>query len=114
MKRYQTVTEERERRVLMVHSCDLCGKSTHIFKRLKEKEVLYEFAARDWDMSGECPGNHCVTEISHEFGDVWPEGKFTKKLEFHICPSCFKEKLIPWFREQGAEVTEVDTTDDRW
>lgn len=24
---------------------------------------------------------------------------------FHICPDCFKRKLIPWMQSQGANVT---------
>lgn len=53
-----------------------------------------------------------VEEVKVELktGNVYPDGGSGENIEFDICKNCFEEKLIPWFKEQGAEpqVTEWD------
>jgi len=51
----------------------------------------------------------CETEISFSEGESYPEGGSKTTLSFDICPKCFEEKLIPWAKSQGAEVTEVES-----
>ena len=46
------------------------------------------------------------TEVSMETGTHFPGSLSTKMVEFHICPQCFRERLIPALLEMGATPTE--------
>jgi hypothetical protein len=41
-------------------------------------------------------------EVEYVTGDSYPEGGSTKTVILDICPKCFEEKLVPWFRSQGG------------
>ena len=43
--------------------------------------------------------------ISHEFGDDYPDSYSTQTITFHVCPDCFKNKVMKWFHENGATET---------
>jgi hypothetical protein len=45
------------------------------------------------------------TQVSMKTGVSYPEGGSGEKLTFDICPTCFKEKLIPALKELGAQPT---------
>lgn len=80
-------TERRTKAVI----CDLCGKS----------------AKKGWW------GQTCFDvediEISHTSGTRYPEGGITTKVEFHVCPECFTDKVAPWMESQGAVPTESES-----
>jgi hypothetical protein len=48
--------------------------------------------------------------VSLRDGNSYPEGGSGTKIEYDLCPTCFREKLIPWLESQGAKtvVTEWD------
>lgn len=50
------------------------------------------------------PRQYEVTEpdITLREGTNYPEGGDIKTTILDICPTCFKEKLIPWFQSQGG------------
>jgi len=50
------------------------------------------------------------TTVTMRTGSTWPGGGSGEKVEIDICPDCFRDKLIPWVKEQGGEptVTEWD------
>lgn len=85
MKKYETRTEEVERKYLVSHTCDLCGRK-----------------AGDDDWCSDSYERSEVT-ISIEEGEYYPEGGSAVETEFDICPDCFKNKLIPWFESQGVK-----------
>jgi hypothetical protein len=71
-------------------TCDLCGKKAD---RVEWNGVEWSRGAYDVSKTG----------VYLEEGDNYPEGRDTTTTEFHICPKCFKAKLVPWLESQGAE-----------
>lgn len=43
------------------------------------------------------------TTITLEEGSAYPEGRDTTRMSFDICPTCFKNKLIPFMATHGAK-----------
>jgi hypothetical protein len=46
--------------------------------------------------------------VKGEEGSSYPEGGWKTEYWLDICPDCFKEKLVPWFEEQGGRVREKE------
>lgn len=44
-------------------------------------------------------------DINMRTGWSCPDGGSGENTSFDICPECFKNKLIPWMKSQGAEPT---------
>ncbi len=65
--------------------CELCDRTTH---------------NEEWS-----PGQYEVTrpEVSLRMGTNYPEGGNVTETVLDICPTCFQEKLVPWFRSLGGE-----------
>ncbi len=59
--------------------CDLCQKTI--------KEERYEVD---------------TVVVTYRNGDNYPEGGSGEETSFDVCSDCWKEKLLPWFKEQGA------------
>jgi len=90
MKKYENRPKEiKEYKVLIEISCDLCGKSS----------------SKEWK-----DFNFDATQslVYLKTGEEYPEGGYGDKYEIDICPSCFKNKLIPWVESQGGQVTETE------
>ena len=85
---------ERESEYVSKVKCDLCGKE------LDNPEVLYR-SEIEWGR-GHDVIKTCVRLVEGESFDGQVE---TTHLSFHICPDCFKSKLIPWFENQGAKIS---------
>jgi hypothetical protein len=47
-------------------------------------------------------------EIKLEEGTSYPEGGSYEGFILDICPTCFKDKLIPWFESQGGTVRKTE------
>ena len=47
--------------------------------------------------------NHC--EVECQLGDSFPEGSSWESLTFDICSTCFKDKLVEWFKSFGSPPT---------
>jgi hypothetical protein len=74
--------------------CDLCKE---VYKGADSWHSV------DWPVNN---SYHVLTTgIFIEEGESYPEDRFTEVTEFHICPDCFKGRLIPWLKNQGAEPT---------
>lgn len=71
--------------------CDVCQKETT-------------------DLDNWCGGNYSIdgTKIKMTSGNCYPDSGCKDVTEFHICPDCFKEKLIPFFESHGAKATEYE------
>lgn len=81
--------------------CDLCGRHNKPGKTLSGKIVS----------PGESWGSYSDIEdvvIEYKTGVSYPEGGYDTTYKFDVCPSCFKEKLIPWFENQGGVVTKIE------
>ena len=83
MKTYKEVNIPRK--AVQEVKCDLCGAT--------------------------CPGEWgkgfqvARTEIKMREGEAYPEYQELEDTEVDICPTCFKEKLLPWLKSQGAVPT---------
>ena len=68
--------------------CDLCKK---------------EFKGGNWtdDIYKEME-----THVSYKDAAVYPEGDYftNEEIVVDLCPDCFKNRLIPWLKSQGADV----------
>ena len=69
-------------------TCDICKET---------------YRGQNWGKGGYVEEN---TDVSFEYGYCFPEGRSTKKIEFDVCPKCFKEKIIPFMQTFGAESIE--------
>ncbi len=88
------VPAKQEDRVTHV-SCDLCGK--------KQEVLSYYGGDVDWDEE----------IISYDFartstmelceGSNYSEGQSGDRIRYHVCPKCFKDKLVPWMESQGVK-----------
>lgn len=92
MRRYETRIEKVERTFLVSVTCDLCGR-----------DALRKNGA--W-------GTHAYdateVEVSLREGESYPEGGGGTIYEIDLCPECFKERLIPWLRSEGATVEQKE------
>jgi hypothetical protein len=88
------VIPARKEKKLVLRKCDLCGR---------------ESKYADWST-----GNYEVDEteiaitIVHKKGESYPEASFGKTMDIDLCPVCFKDKLIPWLKEEGATINEEE------
>ena len=44
------------------------------------------------------------TTVECRWGKSYPDGGHGERIDLDICPECFKERLIPWLKEQGVTV----------
>lgn len=85
MKTMKTVpVPATTRSVLDFVKCELCERTSH---------------NENWS-----PQQYIVTEpdVRLRIGTNYPEGGDIETTILDICPTCFKEKLIPWFVSQGG------------
>lgn len=73
---------------LVGYVCDLCGKES--------------------SRSGYWGEGYNVDEptVEIETGYNTPSGGSKTTRAYHVCPECFRGKLEPWLKEQGATPTE--------
>lgn len=60
-------------------ACDLCGRPTE---------------------TQDCHDCDAVEPLQHRYGTSYPEGGDGEEIEIDLCPSCFKNKLVPWLQSQ--------------
>lgn len=87
MRRYERQEVKRQEDVLIEIRCDLCGchgRGANRWRTDDSSEVKY-------------------TTVQMEDGYRYPEGGCVEITDFDICTDCFRDKLIPWMKEQGAE-----------
>lgn len=89
-----SVPEKREQFIAAI-VCDLCGR------RSAAREPIHSRAP--WQYSDMYEINKVT--ISHEVGASYPDGGDKKYERFHVCPDCWKGKVVPWFESQGAKAT---------
>lgn len=75
--------------------CDLCGKEAQFPDQ------------GDWEAST----SHDVSrvEISIEEGSSFPEGAVKEKTQYDVCPTCFKEVVVPFLESKGGKARTTDT-----
>lgn len=92
MRRYETVHRQFER-VIEV-TCDLCGRTANNL---------------DWGGgSFEVNETEVSVTVRQKEGSSYPEGGMGTEHNIDLCPQCFKDRLIPWLRSQGAQISQTD------
>lgn len=95
MQRFEERTVTETRRVLVEHTCDLCGRHADLNR---------EWVRGIWDVD--------ETDVSvivcHRDGVSYPEGGGGTRRSVDMCPECFTTRLIPWLRSQGATIREAE------
>lgn len=88
------IIPEHETEILVGRQCDLCGR------RSKND---------DWD-AGMYDVNDTEIKVSikQKEGSNCPEGGSGTDIEIDLCPECFKNRLVPWLRSQGARIEEQE------
>lgn len=75
-------------------TCDLCGAK------------IPEHNFNKYDISVECTEDKNDFSITNATSSVI----FLRKRTYvDLCIKCFKEKLVPWLKENGAAIQEEDT-----
>lgn len=82
--------------------CDLCGAES------KRDDWWYFYGHRDPEDNGNLQETEVKVVIRYTHGTSYPEGGNGKEYSVDICPDCFRKKLIPWLKEQGAEIREEE------
>lgn len=100
MRIYETVTiPERVEDRLVKKRCDLCRRET-------DRIGLNESS---WTNSGfHINATTILVKITQNKGTDYPEGGSGTKYDIDLCPDCFKDKLIPWLRSQGAVIEKLE------
>ena len=91
MRKYKKVKiPAQERDVLDETSCDLCGK---IAKNGGWESSAYEVNEVDVSVS-----------VHHKEGKTYPDAGWGTKIDVDMCPDCFRNVLVPFLNEKGANV----------
>ena len=93
------ITEQQQRTstitVLVKMTCDLCGR---------------EARAGQWHGSDHSCWDVNETEVEvtvrSKEGQSYPEGGSGTEFVVDVCPWCFRDRLLPWLRSQGAHIEE--------
>lgn len=88
-----TIPEQKSERII-ARICDLCGFKTPC-------ESWYD---KSWDFDD----TTIKITIERNTGSRYPEGGYSTNTEIDLCPECFKNKLIPWLKSQGALIKDKD------
>lgn len=98
MKTYKEVhIPSAKRKELEKIICDLCGSEGHPFRDSWNGNVYEIDKAKVY------------TCVEYEKGSSYPEGGEKTTVYVDICPNCFKQKLIPWLKSQGANIQERES-----
>lgn len=93
MKIYKTEQVKYEKEVIDKLICDLCKREA-------------KTPSKDWSAI-----SYEIAEviIKYRFGESYPESGSGETFSFDICPDCFKQKLIPWFKSQEVEPQKTES-----
>lgn len=99
------IYEEREvtgkHSFLKERTCDLCGK-----KADKDKGYL---STSSWGAEiFEINETEIKMMVRQTKGSNYPEGGSGTEYEIDLCPDCFKNRLVPWLKSQGANIEEKE------
>jgi len=94
MRNYVEETVEITRTTLKQITCDLCGREA---KKGHWDSSIYSVNETDIEVT-----------IKQKEGDTYPESGSGTEIIVDLCPTCFKERLVPWLNSQGASIEEKE------
>ncbi len=85
----------------MKHFKEIVRPAQPAYTEQIEENVTCDFCKKDIKTSF-----YDINEVTieHREGDSYPSGGTTTTTSVDMCGKCFKEKLIPWIKSQGAEL----------
>jgi hypothetical protein len=94
--------------------CDLCGRNAKVKPGYREPSPF-----EHWDGAPEFKDElDCVgytiwepIEIEYQTGVRWPEGGTVQRMTIDMCPVCFRNKFLPWFKKEGGAIPPIEETD---
>jgi len=91
----EKIIPQRVSRYVKTRKCDLCGK---------------EADGEEWEAKSCYRVNETEirVQVRQKEGNNYPEGGSGTMYEIDLCPTCFKEKLVPWLKSQGADIKEEE------
>ncbi len=94
MREYKEVERTRTERDLVKTVCDLCGRAA----------VRGNWSSSNWAV------NEVEVEVHvhQKDGFSYPEGGNGNEYTVDLCPSCFRDELIPWLKSKGAKIEQAD------
>lgn len=94
--------------------CDLCGCKADQ-QPGKREQVFEDWAgAPPFDDSSIGYSGYSVwepIEIEYEQGYRYPEGGQVERLQIDLCPRCFRNKFLRWFKDQGGTIPAIQESD---
>ncbi len=92
MREYEEVSRLEKKTRLKKLVCDLCGK-----------KGTEGWRSSKWNI------NETVVEVEvqQRERDNYPDCSWGTEYVIDICPECFKNRLVPWLRSEGAKIEEV-------
>lgn len=94
-------TVEQVQVVVDAIECDLC--------HTQHPKASVDFQGEvEWEHAGYA-GDFSRSIVSFESGFSCPEDRIAKRRSYHICPTCFEQRLEPWLKSNGAEPTVAES-----
>jgi hypothetical protein len=108
-KNIQVIREVNEKVV-----CDLCGCDAEKKPSYREGSPFEHWdGAPDFEDNLDC-GGYTIwepVEIEYEAGVRWPEGGTVQRLTIDMCPACFRNRFLPWFKKEGGVIPSIEEND---
>ena len=92
MRKYEPKTITRTDNILVETTCDLCGV---VAKKGGWDSSYYEVAETEIEVT-----------VRQKDGESYPDNGWGHSYQIDICPKCFKDKLVPWLKSQGAKINQ--------
>ena len=93
-RKYETKSVTKSVEMLVETTCDFCGRVA--------KQGYWESSCYD------ASDVQIEVTVKQEEGRNYPDSGYGTKYVIDMCPACFKNKLVPWARENGAKVDEIE------
>ena len=103
MRTYGKKLREEEIEYLTEIKCDLCGK-------IGDSSEIFDNYWVDYRNGNNIAETKIELEVTVRQKEGWScrDGGSGTEYIIDMCPDCFKNKLIPWCRSQGADIKEIE------
>ena len=85
-------------------------KTRKVIRPAYEKEVLESITCELCPKTTSDPENWAIENyhrdeviIQRKWGEMYPESGYLQWVILDLCPTCFRDKLIPWFHSLGGQ-----------
>ena len=78
---------------------------------LKRETFICDFCKEETsDQDNWSDENYAIdkTRIKLSHGSSYPDSGWVERIEFHVCPDCFRSEMIPFFESRGIKPTKEE------